>query len=56
MLHSSNLMAQAHPKIWRGQLSRHETRATKFLKGELKRRGTTYAQLPEKLAEIGIKE
>ena len=34
----------------------YETRAKNLLKGELKRRGLTYAQLAEKLAEIGVSE
>lgn len=33
-----------------------ETRAKNMLKGELKRRGITYAQLAEKLAAIGVQE
>jgi hypothetical protein len=33
-----------------------ETRAKNLLKAELKRRGVTYAQLAEKLAELGISE
>lgn len=33
-----------------------ETRAKNLLKGELKRRGVTYAQLAEKLATIGVVE
>lgn len=33
-----------------------ETRAKNLLKGELKRRGVTYAQLAEKLAQIGVTE
>ncbi|MEQ1929650.1 MAG: DUF6471 domain-containing protein [Parvularculaceae bacterium] len=33
-----------------------ETLAKNLLKGELKRRGVTYAQLAEKLAEIGVQE
>lgn len=33
-----------------------ETRAKNLLKGELKRRGITYAMLAEKLAEIGVSE
>lgn len=33
-----------------------ETRAKNLLKGELKRRGITYAGLAEKLAEIGVAE
>lgn len=33
-----------------------ETRAKNLLKGELKRRGVSYAQLVEKLAEIGVHE
>ena len=32
------------------------TRAKNLLKGELKRRGLTYAQLAEKLAAIGVSE
>ncbi|MFT3673613.1 DUF6471 domain-containing protein [Aestuariivirga sp.] len=34
----------------------YETRAKNLLKGELKRRGVTYAQLAEKLAARGIQE
>lgn len=34
----------------------YETRAKNLLKGELKRRGVTYAQLAEKLAAIGVAE
>lgn len=34
----------------------YEAKAKNLLKGELKRRGVTYAQLAEKLAEIGVKE
>jgi Domain of unknown function (DUF6471) len=34
----------------------YETRAKNLLKGELKRRGVTYAGLAEKLAEIGVVE
>lgn len=33
-----------------------ETRAKNLLKGELKRRGVTYAQLAEKLSGIGVQE
>ena len=33
-----------------------ESKAANILKAELKRRGVTYAQLIEKLAEIGIEE
>ena len=33
-----------------------ETRAKNLLKGELKRRGLTYAALAEKLAAIGVVE
>jgi hypothetical protein len=33
-----------------------ETQAKNLLKGELKRRGITYATLAEKLAEIGLAE
>ena len=34
----------------------YETHAKNLLKGELKRRGITYAGLAEKLAEIGVSE
>ena len=34
----------------------YETRAKNLLKGELKRRGITYAMLAEKLATVGISE
>ena len=33
-----------------------ETKAANLLKAELKRKGVTYAQLIEKLADIGISE
>ena len=34
----------------------YETRAKNLLKGELKRRGITYAGLAERLATIGVSE
>ncbi len=34
----------------------YETKAKNLLKGELKRRGVTYAQLAEKLATLGVQE
>jgi hypothetical protein len=34
----------------------YETRAKNLLKGELKRRGITYAGLAEKLAAVGVTE
>lgn len=34
----------------------YETRAKNLLKGELKRKGVTYAQLSEKLAVLGVTE
>ncbi len=36
--------------------AKYEERAKNLLKGELKRRGVTYTQLVEKLAEIGASE
>jgi len=33
-----------------------ETKAKNLLKGELKRRGITYAQLAERLGDIGVHE
>lgn len=35
---------------------KYETMAKNLLKGELKRRGVTYAQLAEKLSAIGVTE
>ena len=34
----------------------YETKAKNLLKGELKRRGVTYAQLVEKLGDLGFSE
>jgi hypothetical protein len=34
----------------------YETKAKNLLKAELKRRGVTYAQLAEKLGELGVHE
>jgi hypothetical protein len=34
----------------------YDTKAKNILKGELERRGVTYAQLAEKLAESGVRE
>ena len=34
----------------------YETRVKNMLKGELKKRGITYAQLADKLAEVGVHE
>ena len=34
----------------------YEVKAKNLLKGELKRRGVTYAQLAEKLSAIGVRE
>lgn len=34
----------------------YETKAKNLLKAELKRKGVTYAQLAERLAEIGVHE
>ncbi|WP_394693927.1 DUF6471 domain-containing protein [Hyphobacterium sp.] len=36
--------------------STYETRAANLLKAELKRHGVTYAQLVERLADIGVSE
>lgn len=36
--------------------AQYEERAKNLLKGELKRKGITYAQLAEKLAVLGIQE
>jgi hypothetical protein len=44
-------MAKADPST-----VEYETRAKNLLKGELKRRGVTYAGLAEKLAAIGVVE
>ena len=34
----------------------YETRVKNMLKGELKKRGITYAQLADRLAEVGVHE
>jgi hypothetical protein len=47
------------PKIeWKAKpvTQEYEERAKNLLKGELKRRGLTYAQLVEKLGAIGVAE
>jgi hypothetical protein len=45
------MVAKAHPVN-----AEYETRAKNLLKAELKRRGITYAQLAERLGEIGVVE
>jgi hypothetical protein len=45
------MVAKAHPIN-----VEYETKAKNLLKGELKRRGVTYAQLAEKLAALGVQE
>jgi hypothetical protein len=45
------MVAKAHPVN-----AEFETRAKNLLKGELKRRGVTYAQLAEKLTAMGVVE
>jgi hypothetical protein len=42
---------KAHPLT-----SQYEEKAKNLLKGELKRKGVTYAQLAEKLAALGLQE
>ena len=43
------MVAKAHPVN-----AEYETHAKNLLKGELKRRGVTYAQLAEKLTAMGV--
>jgi hypothetical protein len=45
------MVAKAHPVN-----VEYEALAKNLLKGELKRRGVTYAQLAEKLAAMGVQE
>lgn len=45
------MVAKAHPVN-----AEYETKAKNLLKAELKRRGVTYAQLAEKLTEMGVPE
>ncbi len=45
------MVAKAHPVN-----AEYEAHAKNLLKGELKRRGITYAQLAERLGEIGVSE
>ena len=44
--------------VWKNKplTQEYEAKAKNLLKGELKRRGLTYAQLAEKLAALGIEE
>jgi uncharacterized protein DUF6471 len=44
--------------VWKNKplTQEYEAKAKNLLKGELKRRGLTYAQLAEKLAAIGVQE
>lgn len=44
--------------IWKNKplTQEYEAKAKNLLKGELKRRGVTYAQLVEKLEPIGVRE
>lgn len=45
------MVAKAHPVN-----AEYETKAKNLLKGELKRRGVTYAQLAERLTAMGVAE
>ena len=45
------VVAKAHPVN-----AEYETKAKNLLKGELKRRGVTYAQLAERLTAMGVAE
>lgn len=45
------MVAKAHPVN-----AEYETKAKNLLKGELKRRGVTYAQLAERLTALGVAE
>jgi hypothetical protein len=45
------MVAKAHPVN-----AEYESRAKNLLKGELKRRGVTYAQLAERLTTMGLDE
>ena len=44
--------------VWKNKplTQEYEAKAKNLLKGELKRRGLTYAQLAERLAAIGVQE
>ena len=44
--------------VWKNKplTQEYEAKAKNLLKGELKRRGVTYAQLAAKLADIGVQE
>jgi hypothetical protein len=44
--------------VWKNKplTQEYEAKAKNLLKGELKRRGLTYAQLADKLAAIGVQE
>ncbi len=45
-----------HPYKNNALTQEYEERARNLLKGEFKRRGVTYAQLVEKLGELGVQE
>jgi hypothetical protein len=62
---SSNMMKNENPEktppkveAWKGKPTtiEYETKAKNLLRGELRRKGITSAQLAEKLAAIGIHE
>jgi len=58
-LHSMMLQGCHMPKIeWKNKplTQEYEAKAKNLLKSELKRRGLTYAQLADRLAELGVNE
>lgn len=59
LLARANVTYKMHLQVGAKPLADHpdfEERAQRMLKAELKRAGITYAQLSEKLAEMGIQE
>lgn len=56
MMTNDNEPPKVHPRKGDPITVEFEDLAKNILKGELKRRGITYAQLVERLAKIGVKE
>lgn len=56
MMTNDNAPHKAKPRKFDPVTVQFEEMAKNVLKGELKRRGVTYAQLAEKLAQIGVHE
>jgi hypothetical protein len=56
MMTNDNALHKPKPRKLDPVTVQYEEMAKNVLKGELKRRGVTYAQLAEKLSQIGVHE